>query len=188
MTTQSSGTVKSSPVAALLLIVVVTVVGCSRGPSPPQPTETLRPTTVGVVIATASGAPPFGLRGGGRFEVPPGAMVRRLTNWPADPADEPDELGPGMLLLGGQAADGSWWYEVAGFGPTGDGCWPIYGGSFDRGDSVQFSSGLEVPKAPTFEIRSHGHSSVGAFPGHQDDSVCIDDQGRATYFDLFIGG
>jgi hypothetical protein len=112
----------------------------------------------------------------------------RLRNWPAHPATEAEGLLPGVLLLGGERPDGTWWYELAGFrGPEGDGCWPIFGGSFDEGGTVRLSSGLRLPKAPDFVIRTYGHDDVEWFPGHQDDSICVDEQGRAVYFDAWIG-
>lgn len=121
-----------------------------------------------------------------RFEPPAGATVRRITNWPG--TNEPDESASNLLFLAGPVGDGSWWYELAGYsGPNEDGCWAIWGGSFDEGDSVRLSSGLRLPKAPTFEIRHQGHPDVDWFPGHQDDQICVDEQGRALYFTAFIG-
>lgn len=121
-----------------------------------------------------------------RFEPPAGAAVRRITNWPA--TNEPDENASNLLLLAGASSDGSWGYELAGYsGPNEDGCWGIYGGSFDDGDSVRLSSGLRLPKAPTFSIHDGGHSDVEWFPGHEGDQICVDEQGRAMYFIAFIG-
>lgn len=161
---------------------------CSRGPAPPSPTQDLTATVVGVIERTADGFPAQ-LRGGTQFAPAPGASVERIKNWPgADTAELPG-LTSGLLLLGGERADGSWWYELAGFGdgPNEDGCWLIYGGSFDDGQTVRLSSGLRLPKAPSFEILDEGHDDVEWFPGHQDDAICVDEQGRAAYFDAFIG-
>jgi hypothetical protein len=171
-----------------LFVLVGAVTSCSRGPAPPAPTEDLTATVVGVIDA-ATTAPPFVLRGRARFAPPPGASVERVKNWPGTATSEPDEPTSGLLLLGGQRTDGSWWYELAGFGdgPNQDGCWLIYGGSFDVGDAVVLSSGLRLPKAPSFEIRAEGHDDVDWFPGHQDDAICVDEQGRAVYFQAFIG-
>ncbi len=170
----------------MVFLIATTVLACSRGPNPPAPAEDLTPTIVGVI--TGSSGLPVGLRGGKTFDPPPGSVVGRIKNWPAGDIYEPDGLPIGGLLLGGERADGSWWYELAGFyGPTNDGCWSIFGGSFDEGDSVRLSSGLRLPKAPEFAIRTHGHDDVDWFPGHQDDSICVDEQGRAVYFDAFIG-
>lgn len=107
------------------------------------------------VVTSATGTLPVTFRGGGGLAPPPGATVERIKNWPGSEAAEPEGPSSGLLLLGGQRADGSWWYELAGYGdgPNQDGCWLIYGGSFDEGDSVRLSSGLRLPKAPGFEIR-----------------------------------
>jgi hypothetical protein len=173
---------------ARVTALVVLIAGCSRGPTPPSPTEDLVPTQVGV-IASTNEMLPVRFSGGGEFAPPPGATVERVRNWPATDsspaATDPDRLSAGTLLLGGQRPDGSWWYQLADF-VSNDGCRRIYGGSFDDGDSVRLSSGLRLPKAPGFEIRAHGRST-DVFPGHQDDVICIDDQGRAVYFELFIG-
>ncbi len=169
----------------LLLAVVLVGAGCSRGPAAPTPSEDLRPTTVGVVVST-TWALPVTLDDGRVF--PPGSSsVRRIKNWPAGDVREPDEIRDGSLLLAGRDADG-WWFEIAGgFGPDPDDCWPIYGGSFDEGATIRFSSGLRVPKAAGFEIRDSGYHDVQAFPAHQDDYVCVDKLGRAVFFQLFIG-
>lgn len=170
-----------------VFVLLTALSACSRGPTPPSPTEDLTPTIVGVIDATVS-ALPVTLRGGETFAPPAGARVDRLDNWPADDVGEAEGLIADVLLLGGERPDGSWWYELAGFaGPNEDGCWSIYGGSFDEGDSVRFSSGLRLPKADGFEIRTYGHDDAQWFPGHQDDSICVDDEGRAVYFDAFIG-
>jgi hypothetical protein len=62
-----------------------------------------------------------------------------------------------------------------------------YGGSFDTGDSIRFSSGLRVAKAPGFSIRPADTRGVQPFPGHADDSACVDSTGKARYFQLFVG-
>ena len=164
------------------------IAACSRGPTPPSPTEDLVPTHVGVIASTDE-TMPVRFSGGGEFAPPPGATVDRIRNWPSTDsnpgANDPDRLMAGTLLLGGQRSDGSWWYELADFAGD-DGCHRILGGSFDDGESVRLSSGLRLPKAPGFEIRAHGRSTQ-VFPGHQDDIICVDDQGRAVFFELFIG-
>jgi hypothetical protein len=145
------------------------------------------PNDCGVIENSAS-VLPVTLRGGEMFEPPASSKVDRLDNWPVGDVGDAEGLIANVLLLGGRRADGSWWYELAGFpGPNQDGCWSIYGGSFDEGESVRLSSGLRLPKAAGFEIRTHGHDDVQWFPGHQDDSICVDDEGRAVYFDAFIG-
>jgi hypothetical protein len=136
-----------------------------------------------VVVGTS----PISLESGGEFPPTPGS-VERLKNWPANPAFEEVDVWPDTLLLGGQTEDGSWWYQLAGAGgPTTDGCWPIYGGSFDEGETIRFSSGLRVPKAGSFEIRPTDQQLKQVFPGHASDFVCIDRMGSAVYFELFIG-
>lgn len=171
----------------IVFVLVTSLSACSRGPTPPSPTEDLTPTTVGV-IETSTSALPVTLRGGGTFAPPVGSRVDRLDNWPTNDVSEAEGLIADVLLLGGRRADGSWWYELAGFtGANEDGCWSIYGGSFDEGDSVRLSSGLRLPKAAGFEIRAHSHDDVQWFPGHQDDGICVDESGRAVYFDAFIG-
>jgi hypothetical protein len=171
-----------------VIALVVLIAGCSRGPTPPSPTEDLVPTQVGV-IASTNEMLPVTFAGGGEFAPPPGSTVDRIQNWPSTAstptAKDPDRLMAGTLLLGGHRSDGTWWYELVDFA-SDDGCHRITGGSFDDGDSVRLSSGLRLPKAPGFEIRSYGRST-DVFPGHQDDVICIDDQGRAVYFELFIG-
>jgi hypothetical protein len=95
--------------------IAALVAACSRGPAPPQASEDLRATVVGVIAVTTS-APPVVLTSGGRFAPPAGAKVSRIENWPARETDEPvGILQDLLLLLGGQRADGSWWYELAGF-------------------------------------------------------------------------
>jgi hypothetical protein len=176
----------SAPWSLLLLLFALTLVvaGCGRGRTPPRPTQDLSPSVVGVLSAAG---PPFELDTGQAFP-PDGSEPRRIKNWPANPAFEEQDPRPGTLLLGGQASNGSWWYELVGFGgPTSDECWPLFGGSFDDGDTIWFSSGLRVLKAPDFKIRRYGQDDVEAFPGHSDDSVCIDREGRALHFDLFVG-
>jgi hypothetical protein len=182
--------VSASPLvrAAGMVVLALLLAACSRGPTPPSPTEDLVPTQVGVIASTDE-TMPVRFSAGGEFAPPPGATVDRIWNWPSTEsthwATNPDRLSAGTLLLGGQRPDGSWWYQLADFA-SNDGCHRIAGGSFDEGDSVRLSSGLRLPKAPGFEIRDHG-SGVQAFPGHQADVICIDEQGRAVFFDLAIG-
>jgi len=179
---------------AMAVTLAIVLAGCSRGPSPPAPTEDLTPTVIGV-IGEQAGTLPVSLVGGSTFPPSSSASVVRIRNWPnldapQDPSEDLVRLDPGVLLLAGQRADGSWWYELAGEGGSVDeGCWTIRGGSFDEGDSVRLSSGLRLPKAPGFRIETHGHDSdnVQWFPGHGGDGICIDEQGRAVYFDAFIG-
>jgi hypothetical protein len=172
---------------AVVLFLALTVAACSRGPNPPSPTEELIPSTVGVIVSAAV-APPISLRDGRKFAPPPGSTVERIKNWPAWDTYEAEGIFPDLLLLGGQRPDGSWWYQLAGSdGPNDEGCWRIGGGSFEEGDRIRLSSGLVLPKAPGFEIRADGHEDSQWFPGHQDDSICVDEQGRAVYFDAFIG-
>lgn len=159
---------------------------CSRGPEPPRPTEDLRPTIVGIVVST-TWVLPATLDDGSVFP-PDSATVRRVENWPGGEVHEPDEIREGSLLLAGQDPDGSWWYEIAEGTANPEGCWPIFGGSFDEGTTIWFSSGLRVPKAPDFEIRvPPGSDPARAFPGHTDDLVCVDEQGLGRYFELFEG-
>ena len=182
---------RCSVVLVAIVAAAIAFGGCSRGPNPPAPTEDLVPTVVGVIASNAPSAAPVALTNGTIFAPPAGAPVERIKNWPASDTYGAEGITPGLLLLGGSRPDGSWWYEIAGIGggPDSEGCWSIYGGSWDEGDSVRFSSGLRLPKAPGFRIETHGHDSdnVQWFPGHQDDSICIDAQGRALYFDAFIG-
>jgi hypothetical protein len=148
---------------------------CTRGPEPPAPREELIPSVVGVIKEAAS-APPVALR----------ARVNWVKNWPGE-ADEAEGLYSETLLLGGQRPDASWSYELAGWNDA-DGCWFIFGGSFDRGDTVQFSSGLTVPKAPGFEIRGDitgERIDREGFPGHEGDLICLDETERAVFFLLF---
>jgi hypothetical protein len=170
----------------LLAIVVVLLAACSRGPAPPSPVAEL---TAEIVAVVADGAdhPPIVLADGSEF--PPGAAeAERIWNWPAERGSDEGAIREGSLLLGGQRDGDRWWYQIAGVGgPTDGACWLVVGGSWDRGDSVWFSSGLLVPKAPGFEVRLHGHEGIDAFPGHQDDAVCLSADGRAIYFDRFIG-
>lgn len=108
-------------------------------------------------------------------------------NWPADPAFEGAPI-PDTLLLGGGSSNGGWWYELAGSGgPNADGCWPLFGGAFDDGETVWFSSGLRVPKAPGFNVRPSDRNIEDPFPAHRDDFVCIDSKGRATYLEVLVG-
>ncbi len=174
-------------IAALALALAVS--GCSRGPNPPSPTEDLTPTVVGVIAADATANLPVPLTNNTMFAPPASAVVQRIKNWPGGPANEVEGFEPDTLLLGGSRPDGSWWYELAGFGVGDEHCWRIAGGSFDEGGSVWLSSGLRLPKAPGFRIETHGHDgdNVQWFPGHQDDGICVDAQGRAVYFEAFIG-
>jgi hypothetical protein len=175
-----------------LLSVAVALAACSRGPAPPAPTEDLTPTFIGV-IAKQVATPPVLLRGDRTFPPSPGASVERIRNWPdldapADPFADFPRLDPEVLLLAGQRSDGVWWYELAD-GANQDGCHMIYGGSFDEGDTVRLSSGLRLPKAPGFNVRGGGRvlDDVDSFPGHGGDGICVDEQGRAIYFNRFIG-
>jgi hypothetical protein len=56
---------------------------------------------------------------------------------------------------------------------------------------VRFTSGLRLPKVAGFNVRGGMNDRVleedMGFPGHQDDNICIDEQGRAVYFIRFIG-
>ena len=178
--------------------MVVVAAGCSRGQSGPVPTEDLRPSVIGVIEHPAASLP-VALRGGATFAPPSGAVVTRLHNWPSSTADEADGLyepvglEEGVLLFGGRRADASWWYQLAYPGFGGDCAYVIHGGSFDDGDGVHFSSGVRLPKAPGFNVRGQGSGPIQTFtddmgfPGHMDDSICLDEQGRATWFDRFIG-
>lgn len=146
------------------------------------------PTIIGM-IATDATRPPITLEGGRQFPPQPGVSAQRLDNW--GDTYTPESPYAGFLLLGGQRADGSWWYQVAGYegpeSPAEDGCWPIGGGSFDEGTSVRLSDGLRLPKAPGFYIHSWVDLSASeAFPGREDDYICVDLEGRATY--LFVPG
>jgi hypothetical protein len=157
-----------------------------------SPTEDLSPSVVGVIDEFAA-ALPVKLDGGLIFAPPPGARVERIYNWPADSSDdglyEPMGLDEEQLLLGGQRPDGSWWYELAGHSSDGACYATIQGGSFDAGDSVRFSSGLRLPKAPGFNVQGEGRvlGDDAGFPGHNGDNICIDKQGRAVWFERFIG-
>jgi hypothetical protein len=48
-----------------------------------------------------------------------------------------------------------------------------------------------LPKVAGFNVRGGMNDRVleedMGFPGHQDDNICIDEQGRAVYFIRFIG-
>ena len=101
------------------------------------------------VIDQLAPSMPVKLRGGLTFAPPPAARVERIYNWPGDSSDkdelyEPEGLEEGLLLLGGQRPDGSWWYELAYHAEDGPCFATIRGGSFDGGDSVRFSSGLRL--------------------------------------------
>lgn len=171
-------------VASFALVLVVTSTACSRGPGPPEPTRDLMPTVIGTVTRVESAA--IVLDNG--FVLPMSPPTTRITNWPSDPAVEESEARAGTLVLAGKGSDERWWYELAGSGgPNPDGCWPLFGGSFDRGDTIQFSSGLRVKKAIGFELRLNGHDNVRAFPGRRDDFVCLGHDGTAEYFNLSVG-
>jgi hypothetical protein len=179
--------IRSRPCLITFAFLALAVGGCSRGPNPPAPTENLTPTVVGVIGDITRADLPVQLTNNTTFAPPAGAVVQRIKNWPANPANEVDGFQPDVLLLGGSRPDGSWWYEIAGFpGPNEQGCWRIAGGSFDEGDSVRLSSGLRLPKAPGFRIQPQGYDSVQWFPGHEADGICVDALGRALYFDAFI--
>ena len=106
-------------------------------------------------------------------------------NWPNDPTFEA-EPAPDTLLIGGGSAEAGWWYQLVGSGgPNTDACWPLFGGAFDEGNSVWFSSGLRLPKAATFETRPSDREN--AFPAHRDDFVCVDAEGRAAYLEVLVG-
>lgn len=168
-------------------LTAVMIAACSRGPNPPVPTEDLTATIIGVVQETRKDVP-VELDDGTTFPPDLDAPVRRVRNWPAWSEFEREDIEEGALLLAGPDADGGWWYELVDFfGPSEEGCWFLHGGSFDEGETIRFSSGLRVPKASAFEIRQHGHMDVQAFPGHQDDRICINRAGEAVYFDLFVG-
>ena len=184
--------IRSRTRMAMAATLAIAIAGCSRGPSPPAPTEDLTPTVIGV-IAEQTATLPVRLVGDKTFPPSSSASVVRIRNWPdldapKDPFADLVRLDPGVLLLAGQRADESWWYVLADT-PNQDGCHSIRGVSFDEGDSVRLSSGLRLPKAPGFRIETHGHDSdsIHWFPGHGDDSICVDEQGRAVYFDAFIG-
>ena len=128
---------------AMVATLAIAISGCSRGPAPPAPTEDLTPTE----HRSGRGA---GWHTAGiarrRQHVP--AVVQRVSRSHPELAEPrcalvrvPEDLvrlDPGVLLLAGQRADGSWWYELAGEGGSVDeGCWTGGGGSFDEGDSVR---------------------------------------------------
>jgi len=169
---------------ASLIAVAIAVAACGRGQEPPQPTETLVPEVVGFIEGDAS-APPIGLEGGEAFEPPKSVNVERIRNWPADARSEPDGIHEGDLLFGGARDDGSWWYQLVIGGFPRPACVLVYGGSFDRGDAVQLSSGVILPKAEGFEIRDPAPGPSSWFPGHAADAICVDLDGRAIYFQPF---
>ncbi len=169
-----------------ILAVAIALSGCgSRGPAPPSPTEDLTATIIGIVAQDAIW-PPVLLEGGRQFAPPPGVEAVPLDNWGDTTTPESPEAG--MLLLGGQRDDGTWWYQLAGYGrsvadsPASDGCWDIRGGSFDEASSIRLSDGLRLPKAAGFEVRGYGDPPwPNAFPGRGSDTICVDAQGRAVY-------
>src|SRR5690348_15487481 len=112
---EPAGRARNRVKTSLILVALLAASGCSRGPAPPRPTEDLIPTVVGAITGypgpDLAQAPPFELEGDGQFGPGPGAVVRRLKNWPPD--REPADIYPGALLLGGKSRDGSWWYEIA---------------------------------------------------------------------------
>jgi hypothetical protein len=106
---------------ALGLAVSLGIGACSRGPNPPQPTEDLRSTLIGIVSDDGSS---LTLESGRSVPMP---GTGQIMNWPARAPEEEPEIRPGALVLAGQRPDGSSWFEVAGsFGPGQDDCWPIY--------------------------------------------------------------
>ena len=169
---------------AVLSALVIALSACGRGPAPLQPTEMLTPTVVGF-IDRDSAAPPIPLAGGEVFGPPPGVPGERIRNWPADAASEPDGIHEGDLLLGGTRADGTWWYQLIVGGFPRPACVLVAGGSFDRGDAIQLSSGIMLPKADGFEIRDPEPGPSNWFPGHAADAICVDADGHAVYFQPF---
>lgn len=123
-----------------------------------------------------------------RLRIPPGAVAaERVLNWPAGPGSD-EGVWEGSLLLGGERDSDRWWYQIAGVGgPTDDGCWLVVGGSWDRGTSCGSRPGCSCPRRRGSKSAFTARCGIDAFPGQQDDAVCLSADGRALYFDRFIG-
>ena len=142
------------------------------------------PSIIGYIEHDASSSP-IKLEGGLRLDPPPGTRVERLRNTPDNLNYEPEGIEAGDFLIGGECADGSWWYELVDTSLPRDKCEFVYGGSFDRGDAVQLATGVVLPKVKGFVIEDADPEPSRWFPGRGPDSICVDAQGRAVFFRPF---
>lgn len=170
-----------SRIAALLAVALAAAfvfVACGGRP-PVRPNEELM-TTIAGIAAEGRSAPAFAFRDGTAFAPPDGAIVRQL--WPYDFGVRPG-VTKGDLVLGGQAPDGSWWYQAVA-PDLSLRCWLVYNGAFDEGATVLLTSGALVPKAPDFRI-SYGDSVAtpgpDSFVTTADAKVCLSATGSAIY-------
>lgn len=127
-----------------LAIPALVLQGCfllaEHYPAPPQP---LRPTTVGVIAETTLVSSGYHERlvDGREVDLPNNGEFRLLG-----------DLGRGNLLLSG-ITDGGF---AIGLMPSGSGCWEAWQGPsshpivWDRGSSILFMNGLDLPKADGF--------------------------------------
>lgn len=130
---------------AALLIPALALQGCalfaSQYPNPPQP---LRPTTVGVIAETTQDGYGYHVHlvDGRTIDLPQNGIFKLSGG----------VYEVGVLLLAGNAGDG---FGFA-LDPLGSGCWDAASSNdrivWDVGDSVLFSSGIELPKAAGYHV------------------------------------
>ncbi len=154
----------------------------------PAPLQPLRPTIVGVVASeTQDHAGWHTLLTDGRTIDQPDNGTYKVFGASGMPGD---------LLLASDA-DGGFATVLK---PIGSGCWEGYespGDSlivWDMGDSILFTSGLELPKAPSFKAEATPHDVDGRKAwtqikaAHVTDSprsFCVNEQGEVVSATLY---
>jgi hypothetical protein len=179
------------PILVAGLALAATLAGCigleGRGAPPPLPSRDLSPKVIGVIAEVAAGTADgvVVLVSGQRLTLAPQLHVAGAT-----------QPARGSLILAGPGDPTAWWTSLQsstyprrtaasgqafGRSPgTADRCWDIYGGAFDEGASIHFSSGLRLPKASDFRIVED--YLPDPFPARAGDAFCVDATGAVAIF------
>jgi hypothetical protein len=91
-----------------------------------------------------------------------------------------------VLLLAGHDPDGSAWYAAA-QQRDDDACpFGIRGaGVYDEGSALHFSTGLILPKDPSFALDLDYHD-IEEFPLRSADTICVDRSGKAVSASIWL--
>jgi hypothetical protein len=172
-----------------LLIPLMVLQGCSLFakdyPAPPTP---LRPSIVGMVVRESQDTAGYHtlLTDGRTIDQPNNGTYKVMGGVNL----------PGYLFLAGETTGG---FSI-GLEPIGGGCWEAYKAPsedlivWDMGDSILFTSGLELPKAPSFsaEVAAHDVDGRQAWTQVSDPglpvsprSFCVNEQGQVVSATLY---